>query len=133
MYFIDTARNDVQQFDFDVETGVIANGRQLASLADGPGAPDGLAVDVEGGVWVAMCFGGQVRRYEPSGKLSTVVTVPASLTTSVAFGGPDHRQLFITTGLVDLSAADLLEQPHAGSVFVCEPGVAGLPGVSYAG
>ena len=88
--------------------------------------PDGLTVDVEGCVWVALWGGSAVRRYTPRGELERTVDVPAQLVTSCAFGGTDLEDLYITTSTWELDAAALRDQPHAGAVFVARPGVRGL-------
>jgi sugar lactone lactonase YvrE len=66
-----------------------------------------------------------VHRYAPDGRLDTIVRVPAGLVTSCTFGGPDGSTLYITTARVGLTAEALLIEPHAGGLFVVEPGVTG--------
>lgn len=97
------------------------------------GSPDGLAVDAEGNVWVAMCFGGRVLGYSPDGELRACIEVPATVTTSVAFGGEGLDQLFITTGRTGLSEEELKRQPRAGSVFVAATSTVGLPPAAFSG
>jgi len=97
------------------------------------GVPDGLTVDADGNVWVAMCFGGCVLCYAPDASLLGTVTVPAELTTSVAFGGAGLDLLLITTGRTGLGPDQLRAQPHAGSVFAARPGVTGLPSPPFGG
>ncbi|MDX6222035.1 MAG: hypothetical protein QOD91_1089, partial [Frankiales bacterium] len=92
--------------------------------------PDGLTVDAEGGVWVAMWQGGEVRRYDAAGRLSAVVGVAADRVTACTFGGDDLDRLFITTsrhGVAD--GAD----PGAGALFGYDAGVRGLPARTFAG
>ena len=89
------------------------------------GLPDGLVVDAEGFLWVAVWGGGQVRRYSPQGEVAEVVEVPVAHTTKAAFGGPLLADLYITT------AAG--EEPGAGGLFVVQPGVAGLSAGAFAG
>ncbi len=97
------------------------------------GSPDGLTVDAEGNIWVAMCFGGRVLCYSPAGELRASVEVPASITTSVAFGGDQLDLLFITTGRTTLTADELTSQPHAGSVFVARTSTVGVAPALFAG
>jgi sugar lactone lactonase YvrE len=87
--------------------------------------PDGLTVDADGGVWVAVWGGGAVLRHDPGGRVREALEVPAELVTSCAFGGPGLDRLYITT------AAGPGE--HAGALFVCEPGVTGQPGQPFRG
>src|SRR5919204_405258 len=77
--------------------GAIARWRRVAAIEPGAGVPDGLVVDVEGCIWVALWEGWAVRRYSPDGELLGVVEVPAALVTKPAFGGPDLADLYITT------------------------------------
>jgi len=87
--------------------------------------PDGLTVDAQGGIWVALWDGGAVHRYTPDGRLDRVISVPGGFVTSCAFGGPDQTRLFITTARGGLPAAKLRAEPGAGALFAIEAGVAG--------
>ncbi len=110
--------------------GRLVNPRVLVRFDSG-GAPDGMAIDAEGGLWVAMWGGGQVRRYSPDGALEEVVEVPeARNVTSCAFGGDDLRTLFITTSQQDLDPA---EHRGAGAIFAVDLPVAGAAVHAYAG
>jgi len=124
-YYNDTATGEVSALDADLTAR-----RTFARIASDDGAPDGLTVDAEGGVWVALYGGSAVHRYTPSGALDAVVELPVTKATACTFGGPDLRTLFITTSREDLPDD---EQPEAGSVFACNPGVAGLPARTFAG
>lgn len=98
--------------------GVAKNRRVLATL---DGVPDGLAVDEQGGVWVAVYGGGRVARYSPEGELERAIEVPASAVTSLCFGGEDRRDLYIVT-------ADNSEEPErGGTIFRTRSDIAGLP------
>jgi len=127
MYFIDSITYRVDVFDYDLDSGTIRNRRAFAPGAAEDGMPDGMTVDCEGGVWVAYFGPGQVRRYSDTGVLDAVVDLPVRQVTSCCFGGPNLTDLFITSAAYQLSAADLQEQPLAGSTFRCTPGIAGLP------
>jgi sugar lactone lactonase YvrE len=133
MYYVDTTAETIDAFDFDVASGEISGRRTFVDLHDVPGRPDGLSVDVEGGVWVAMARGWAVRRYGPDGALERVLDVPCARVTSCAFGSDDLTDLYVTTASDGLSDADRAEQPHAGALFRCAAGVAGLPVPAYAG
>jgi len=128
MYYIDTLEDRVDVFDFDLPTGAIANRLPFATI-DGPGHPDGMAVDAEGCLWVALWGGGRVVRFLPDGTPAGEIEVPVSRTTSCCFGGPDLRDLFITTAWEHLPPER--REPHAGSLFWCRPGVAGVPAHAY--
>ncbi|HUH14523.1 MAG TPA: SMP-30/gluconolactonase/LRE family protein [Gaiellaceae bacterium] len=133
MYYVDTPTRRVDVFDFDVASGEISGRRPFVALERGSGLPDGLAVDEEGGVWVALWGGWSVRRYGPDGALARVVDVPAKHVTACCFGGDDGRSLYVTTASVELDPEQRREQPLAGSVFVTDAGVAGPPARPFAG
>ncbi len=125
LYFVDSALQRIEAFDYASDGGVSGR-RTFAEIPPGAGMPDGLTVDAEGCVWVALWGGSAVRRYTPGGELERTVDVPAQLVTSCAFGGTDLEDLYITTSTWELDAAALRDHPHAGAVFVARPGVRGL-------
>jgi sugar lactone lactonase YvrE len=125
MYFVDTGTRRIDVFDFEAGPGRISGRRTFVDFSGQPGRPDGLIVDADGGVWVALWRGGAVRRYTPNGHLDREVVLPAVLVTKCAFGGPDLTDLYITTASRDLTQEEREAQPHAGSVFRTRPGVAG--------
>ncbi|HIJ73552.1 MAG TPA: SMP-30/gluconolactonase/LRE family protein [Candidatus Hydrogenedentes bacterium] len=134
MYYIDTLTWQVAAFDYDIKTGSIANRRPTITFTKEMGHPDGMTIDEEGMLWIALCFGGRVTRWNPSnGELLQSIHVPARLVTSCAFGGPNLEQLYITTARVTLDEAALRELPLAGSVFRAEPGVRGIPAYEFGG
>ncbi|QIN77455.1 SMP-30/gluconolactonase/LRE family protein [Rubrobacter marinus] len=126
-YYNDTPTGRTDVFDYDADTGLTGR-RPFVQIPDGN--PDGLTVDGEGGVWVALYGDGAVRRYTPDGVLDEVVEVPASKVTACAFGGPNLDELFITTSRENLDPG---EEPLAGSLFRAAVGVAGLPAREFAG
>ena len=133
MYYIDSRTRTIDVFDFDLPTGRIDNRRPFVRLADGEGTPDGLTVDADGYVWVALWDGGAVRRYAPDGTLKRTITMPVSRPTSCTFGGPDLRDLYITTASTGLSADARAREPLAGRVLRCRPGPAGRHAHIFAG
>lgn len=134
MYLTDSARRRIDAFDFELETGRIASRRPFVQFAEGEGVPDGLTVDAEGGVWVALWDGWRVQRHEPGGAVSHRIHLPVPRPTSCAFGGPGLATLFITSARVRLSAVELAEAPLSGSVFAVDvPGAHGLPHAEFAG
>ncbi|WP_053656529.1 SMP-30/gluconolactonase/LRE family protein [Streptomyces sp. MMG1121] len=127
MYYADTPTRRVDVFDFD--GGRAGARRTLVEIEEGAGFPDGLTVDAEGCVWVALWDGGAVRRYTPDGALDRVITVPAPRTTACAFGGAGLTDLYITTARVGLPAP----HPVSGSVLVVPGAGQGLAQPAFAG
>jgi len=128
-YFNDTETYTISQFDWSEEDGLF-NRRVFVDLhADGV-RPDGLTIDVEGGVWIGLSIGSAVRRYDAAGKLSAVIDLPATKVTACTFGGDGLNQLFITTSREGLEDG---QEPAAGSLFLADPGIAGLPVREFAG
>ena len=115
MYYIDSPLQRVDLFDFELESGRVDDRRPFVSIDESDGIPDGLTVDDEGGVWVALYGGSCIHRYDESGRLDAVLEVPAENVTSCCFGGDDGRSLFVTTASPD------------GNVYVTQPGVSGPP------
>ncbi len=130
MYVADSYQTGVDVFDFDAATGTVANRRRFANVDPANGFPDGLCVDSDGAIWLALFGGGAVRKYSPEGELIAVVDLPVTQVTSCAFGGDLMDELFITTARVGdgrpLTAAELDAQPHAGDVFTVQAGVTGV-------
>ena len=132
MYYIDTPTLMVQAFDYDNATGSIANPRVIVRIPEGPASPDGMTIDAEGKLWVALWCGGAVHRYDPqTGAMLQVIEVAAPLTSSCAFGGPDLKTLYITTARHGLTPEQLGEFPLSGNLFAVEPGVRGVPACFY--
>jgi sugar lactone lactonase YvrE len=131
-YYVDTPTRRVDTFDF--EDGELANRRPPVEIVDGPGNPDGLTVDAEGCLWVALFNGSAVHRYSPDGELLAVVPLPAAQVTACTFGGPDLDRLYVTTSREGLDDAARAEQPLAGALFTVDvPGVRGLPVLEFSG
>jgi sugar lactone lactonase YvrE len=132
-YFIDSPTRRIDVFDFDVTSGVLENRRPLAAVEVEDAVPDGLTVDAEGGVWVALHGGWGLRRYSPEGELLAEVGLPIARITSCCFGGPDLRDLYVTTRREGLNGAEKSGQPLAGALLRLDVGVAGLPTHAFAG
>jgi sugar lactone lactonase YvrE len=128
-YYVDTPSHRIDVFDYAKDPGLTGR-RTFVDLTAAGELPDGLTVDAEGGVWVAMWQGGEVRRYDPSGALSAVVGVAAHQVTACTFGGDNLDRLFITTSRRGAAEGS---EPGAGAVFAYEPGVRGLPARTFAG
>ena len=127
-YYDDTATHRVDVFDYDRETG-LTDRRPFVRLPE-DGNPDGLTVDAEGGVWVALFGSGVVHRYTSAGVLDVVVEVPAAQVTACTLGGPRLDQLFVTTSREGLAPDD---DPLAGALFRADVGVPGQPVREFAG
>lgn len=133
MYYICTRANTVRAFDYDVDTGQIDNERVVVTN-EGSGGFDGMSIDAEGMLWVAIYGGWAVRRYDPStGALIRELPLPFECVTSCAFGGEQLDELYITSAVGGLDEARLAEQPMAGCLVKVDPGVQGVPAFSYAG
>ena len=126
MYYVDSLTHRIDRFTYDLESGRISDRQAFVVIPQEDGLPDGLTVDSEGCVWVALWGGGQVRRYSPGGELVERVVLPVSQPTSCAFGGPHLDQMYITTARMGLTDTELDDQPLAGSVFVARPGAIGV-------
>ncbi|MDQ0713147.1 sugar lactone lactonase YvrE [Streptomyces luteogriseus] len=127
MYYIDSPTRRVDVFDH--ADGRITGRRTLAEIEESAGFPDGLTVDAEGCVWVALWQGSAVRRYTPDGELDRVIELPVPLVTACAFGGADLSDLYITTARVGLTEPPAL----AGSLFVVPGAGKGLAHPPFAG
>lgn len=127
-YYDDTATHRVDVFDYDRDAGLTGR-RPFVALGD-DGSPDGLTVDGEGGVWVALFGSGAVHRYDAEGRLDAVVEVPTPQTTACTLGGPQLDQLFITTSRQGMGPDD---DPLAGALFRVDVGVPGRPVRGFAG
>ncbi len=128
-FYIDTPTGRIDRFEVDDE-GRLAGRRPFAEVRGTPGHPDGMAIDREDGLWVALWGGSAVRHYDADGVLRDEITLPVSRVTACAFGGDDRRTLFITTSRLGLAKG---AEPLAGSLFASETSVAGAPLRDYAG
>ncbi len=127
LYYADSPTKRIDALDFTPGTGQVSGRRAFADLASASGVPDGLTVDAQGGVWVAVSGSGALHRYAPDGRLDQVVPLPVTHPTSVAFGGADLGDLYVTTAREPLSPAERAEQPLAGRLIRLRPGPAGIP------
>jgi len=134
-YFSDSFQSTTYSYDYDIETGGLANKRIFVNTHDLGGVPDGATVDRDGLVWIAIFRGGKIAAYRPNGQLERIVELPVRLTSSVMFGGPNLDQLYVTTIAKDV-VAGTPEEPEegAGHVFVINGlGARGVPEPKYAG
>jgi sugar lactone lactonase YvrE len=128
MYHVDTPRGRIDAYEFDAQHGTLGCRRAAIGVAAEHGRPDGLTVDAEGGIWVALWGGGAVQRYTPEGRVDARVELPVSQVTSCCFGDADLATLYVTS-----AARGAQHEPLAGSLFACRPGVPGLPATPFAG
>ncbi|MCX4757224.1 SMP-30/gluconolactonase/LRE family protein [Kitasatospora purpeofusca] len=131
LYLADTTVMTVDLFDLDVDTGALSGRRRFLDFTGAGVWPDGMTVDDDGMLWIALGRAGAVHRYRPDGTLDGAITLPTPNPTSVAFGGPDAGDLFITTSWSDLEAPNRSLQPLAGAVLRCRPGTTGRPAARY--
>jgi sugar lactone lactonase YvrE len=130
MYYVDSPTRRIDAFDFDVARGAIADRRTFVALPPDAGYPDGLTVDAEGFVWLALWGGAALHRYDPEGARERVVPLPVTHPTSCAFGGADLDELYVTSARRPLSAEERARQPQAGGLLRLRPGVTGrAPGL----
>lgn len=124
-YLIDTIPGELIAWDFDDDSGTISN-RRIVTNEMGPGMPDGLAIDENGDIWVALCGGGVVKQFSATGEWRADHPTPITLPTCPVFGGDDLKTLFVTSATMTLSDEQLLAEP-AGRVLVARCDVPGLP------
>jgi sugar lactone lactonase YvrE len=127
MYLADSGPRVVHAFDFDVDAGSISNPRVRISVAADAGAPDGLTVDADGDLWVAIWGAGRIRRYAPDGTLRGELIVPAPRSTSCAFAGPGLGRLYVTTATEDYSDEQRRADPGACLVYRFDTHAVGVP------
>ena len=117
MYYNDSLRLTTYSFDYNPDDGDIKNKRVMMKFS-GEGAPDGMSIDREGNLWIAMWGANQVIHVDPrKQKILQRISIPASQVSSCCFGGNDLQTLFITTARTDLNKAELKEEPTAGSIY----------------
>ena len=124
-YNVDTERHAIHVREYDAATGIVGE-RHLHLTVEG-GYPDGIAMDVEDHLWVAIWGAGEIRRYSPDRELVATLAVPAPHTSCVSFAGDDLRTLVVTTATKDLSAEQLSAYPDSGRLFTLRTDVPGLP------
>lgn len=130
MYYIDTPTHQILVFDFDLTTGEIKNAKPIITIDPEMGNPDGMTIDVNGCLWIALWGGSAIACYDPkTAKLMQKIDLPASQVSSCAFGGQNLDELYITTANIDLAK----EEPLAGRLFKIKLGVKGFPTNSFAG
>ncbi|MEX3007874.1 SMP-30/gluconolactonase/LRE family protein [Hoeflea sp. TYP-13] len=133
LYVNETMKGEIFVCDCDPSTGALSGKKLFAKLEEGEGLPDGICVDADGGLWVAVVTGGRVRRYLPNGNIDMEIEVPSPTVTSVGFGGRANRTLFITTGTILMDEETLARHPLSGSLFAIEVPHEGLEMPAFSG
>jgi L-arabinonolactonase len=133
MYHADSFTWQIKAWDFDAENGAIANPRIFVDIPRDRGFSDGATVDAEGCLWAAHWGQGEVKRYDPTGKLMHIIQLPVTNLTSPCFGGPDLTTLYVTSATFRLTDEQRAQQPQAGGLFAIETTVKGLPEHRYRG
>jgi sugar lactone lactonase YvrE len=132
LYYIDSPTREVVAFDFDLSTGGLGDSRVAIRFAVEDGLPDGMTIDEEGNLWIAMWGGSCVLRYDPiGGRLLERVRLPVSQVTSCTFGGQALGELYITSARIGLTEEQLKQEPLAGGLFRYKTGVKGFPVARY--
>jgi sugar lactone lactonase YvrE len=127
-YHVDTPTREVKAFDYDLETGQIANPRVVIHVPEALGWPDGMTSDTDGNLWIAMWSGAQVTRWNPqTGRLLEQIPLPAKLVTSCVFGGENLNELYITSARRGLDQADLTAYRYSGSLMRVKTRFQGMP------
>ena len=127
LYHADSARRIVYRYALN-DDGSLGGREVFIAFEPGWGSPDGMAVDAEGGLWIAHWGGARVSRFAPEGQLERSIELPTTQVTSCAFGGAHFERLFVTSAAIDNDT-----DPLSGALFEVEPGVHGLPASRYAG
>lgn len=133
MYWSDSRSGRVWRFAYDVDEGLAHDRRLWLDAGHAPGAPDGAAVDAEGGYWSARWKGNGLLRFAPDGKITHRIDLPVARVTMCAFAGPDLRDLYITTATEGMTPEEREAEPHAGGLFVTRAPIPGLPEPRFAG
>jgi len=133
-YYIDTPTREVRAFDYDLETGAIANSRKVIYVPESLGWPDGMTSDTQGNLWIAMWGGAKMTKWNPNtGELLEQIPVPAKNVSSCVFGGKNMNELYMTSARKGLDEAALTQYPLTGGVFRLETMVEGMPTFEFTG
>jgi sugar lactone lactonase YvrE len=126
-YHTDSSRRHIYRYDYDLGSGSATNRTLLVDFGDVTEVPDGLAVDVDGNLWVAMYDGWRLQVISPAGHTIHIESLDVQKPTSLAFAGDGLAQLYVTTASQDLDPEELDRQPHAGRLLRFDPGARGVP------
>ncbi|MEX2396965.1 MAG: SMP-30/gluconolactonase/LRE family protein, partial [Balneolales bacterium] len=133
-YYIDTPTRKLCSYDYEDFSGMISNRRVVREFKEDEGYPDGMTIDTEGHLWVALYGGGKVLRIDPAnGNIVFEIHLPVPQVTSCTFGGAHFDELYITTCRENMSAEAIREAPLSGSLFKAKVAYKGSPSVRFAG
>ncbi len=133
LYYIDTPQQRVDEIAFDLATGQLGARRVALEIPSALGSPDGMTIDAEDQLWIALWGGGAILRADPrQGRITERIAIPASNVTSCAFGGERLDQLYVTTARAGRSDAELAHEPLAGALFRVEVGARGVAAARFA-
>ena len=131
LYFSDSLPYCIYAYDYDIDTGEVANRRLFADTRSLGGIPDGATVDADGLMWMAICEGAKVVAYRPDGTIERTIDMPVKLPASVMFGGPRLDELYVTS--IDPKLLGR-ESDGGGALFrITGLGARGIPELRYAG
>lgn len=133
LYCSDTRSYVLWAFDFEAVAGVVSNPRVLHDFTAARDRPDGLCVDAEGHLWLAIFAGSRLLRLRPDGTIDRVVELPVTNPTCACLGGADLRTLYISTARKYLTPEQRDAEPWAGALLAMEVDVPGLPEARFAG
>ena len=132
MYYIDTPTNEIKVYYYDNNTGSIKFNKILVKTDGKDGCFDGMTIDENGNLWVAMYDGSCVKCFDKdTGKVLNIVTVPTAHVTNCTFGGKNLDTLYITTAINGLTEEQLKNEPLAGGLFNAKVGVKGVPSFRF--
>ena len=134
LYHTESFRYAIFAYDFDPATGDLANRRPFVTVDEhGGGFPDGMTVDVDGFVWSNIVGLGQIRRFDPHGRLERVLQLPVPRATDCTFGGNTFDTLFVTTARETMTPGQIADAPLSGSLFAVRCDITGLPTTAFKG
>jgi sugar lactone lactonase YvrE len=133
MYHVDSTRQRITAYEFDVGSGTVGAGRVFASDEADAWYPDGVTIDAEGFIWNCKWDGGRIVRYAPDGTIDRVVPLPVPRPTRCAFVGPDLDLLAVTSARVGMTADAVAAAPLSGKTLLIDPSARGVPAVRFAG
>lgn len=127
-YYIDTPTREVKAFEYDRQSGEIANPRMVVSVPAGLGWPDGMTSDTRGYLWVALWGGAAVSVWDPfKGTLIEKIDMPAKNVSSCVFGGVELNELYVTSARKNLGPEELAAYPASGNLFRVKTNATGMP------
>ena len=132
-YLCDSGSKQIFKYDYDSENGTLGERSIFYSHDSGSGTPDGLCIDTDGCLWVAIWDGWQVIKLNSQGNIIMQIDLPIPRPTSCCFGGEDMSTLFVTSARIRLSTTQLIEAPESGSIFTIRTKSKGVPTREYAG